>query len=74
MNWFRSRAEAGVIIASWLERFNTVRPHSSLGYRTPRVFAEKYRNEPSASEPATGRDGLALEARLGRAIAEMVLG
>ena len=56
MEWFRSRTEARVVIASWLEHFNTVRPHSSLGYLTPRVFAAKCRNEPSPSEPATGGD------------------
>ena len=55
MEWFRSRTEARVVIASWLEHFNTVRPHSSLGYLTPRVFAAKCGNEPSPSEPSTGR-------------------
>jgi putative transposase len=27
MEWFRSRAEASVVIDSWLKHFNTVRPH-----------------------------------------------
>jgi len=55
MEWFRSRAEARVVIVSWLEHFNTVRPHWSLCYLTPRVVAEKCRNEPSSSQPSTGR-------------------
>ena len=35
LEWFRSRAEAKVVIESWRRHFNEVRPHSSLGYRTP---------------------------------------
>ena len=35
LEWFRSRAEAKVIIESWRQHFNPVRPHSSLGYLTP---------------------------------------
>jgi transposase InsO family protein len=27
--------------AAWKEQYNTVRPHSSLGYRTPREFSEQ---------------------------------
>ena len=70
MEWFRSRAEAKVVIASWLKHFNTVRPHSSLGYLTPGAFAEKCRNEASASEPATGRDAAVLGACAPRPVAQ----
>ena len=32
LEWFRSRAEAKVIIEQWRRHYNEVRPHSSLGY------------------------------------------
>jgi putative transposase len=38
MEWFRSRTEARVLIEIWRRHYNEVRPHSSLGYRTPREF------------------------------------
>ncbi|MEM7252743.1 MAG: IS3 family transposase [Pseudomonadota bacterium] len=38
MEWFRSRAEAKVIIETWRRHYNEVRPHSSLGYMTPDEF------------------------------------
>ncbi len=38
LEWFRSRAEAKVLIESWRRHFNEVRPHSSLGYMTPNEF------------------------------------
>lgn len=38
MEWFRSRAEAKVVIESWRRHYNDVRPHSSLGNLTPTVF------------------------------------
>jgi putative transposase len=39
LEWFRSRVEAKVVIEKWRQHFNTVRPHSSLGYLTPSQFA-----------------------------------
>jgi len=39
LEWFRSRAEAKVIIETWRRHYNEVRPHSSLGYLTPDAFA-----------------------------------
>ena len=39
--WFSSMWEARVVIESWRKFYNTERPHSSLGYRTP---AEVYRD------------------------------
>lgn len=36
--WFRNRMEAKVIIEDWRNHYNTVRPHSSLGYKTPIEF------------------------------------
>ena len=35
LEWFRSRAEAKVVIESWRRHYNKERPHSSLGYLTP---------------------------------------
>ena len=35
LEWFRSRAEAIVVIESWRQHYNEIRPHSSLGYLTP---------------------------------------
>jgi putative transposase len=42
MEWFRSRAEARVLIEIWRRHYNDVRPHSSLEYRTPREFRDHY--------------------------------
>ena len=39
LEWFRSRAEAKVVIEQWRRHYNEVRPHSSLGYLTPAPFA-----------------------------------
>lgn len=35
---FRNRREAAVAIEEWRRHYNEVRPHSSLGYRTPLEF------------------------------------
>jgi putative transposase len=55
LEWFRSRAEAKVVIESWRRHYNEVRPHSSLGYLTPAEFAVKIGSQDAASEQATGR-------------------
>mgnify|MGYP001208389484 CR=1 len=39
--WFRNRLEATVIIEHWRTHYNTVRPHFSLGYKTPIEFKSK---------------------------------
>ena len=36
--WFRNRLEAKVVIEDWRNHYNEVRPHSSLGYKTPMEF------------------------------------
>ena len=41
LEWFRSRAEAVAIIETWRSHYNLVRPHSSLGYRTPEEFSRQ---------------------------------
>jgi putative transposase len=53
LEWFRSRAEAKVIIETWRRHYNEVRPHSSLGYLTPNEFAALQAN--AALRHATGR-------------------
>ena len=40
LEWFRSRREARVIIETWRQHYNQVRPHSSLDYRTPVEFVD----------------------------------
>jgi len=37
---FRNLAHARVVIRDWTHDYNTNRPHSALGYETPRAFAE----------------------------------
>jgi len=53
MEWFRSRAEAAAIIASWRTHYNDVRPHSSLGYLTPNEFKRKYTDSNSTRRGPT---------------------
>jgi len=38
-HWFACVAEARVVIEAWRRDYNTVRPHTALGYRTPEQFA-----------------------------------
>lgn len=38
VEWFKSRQEAKVVIESWRNHYNSVRPHSSLNYKTPTDF------------------------------------
>ena len=46
LEWFRSRAEAKVIIEAWRRHYNDVRPHSSLGNLTLREFINQSTREP----------------------------
>ncbi len=45
LEWFRSRAEAKVVIEMWRRHYNQIRPHSSLGYLTPAAFAAKVKKQ-----------------------------
>lgn len=47
-NWFVSLEDARKIIETWRVDYNTVRPHSSLGYLTPEEFAAN-----AAARPAS---------------------
>jgi len=40
--WFLPLLDAQVVIADWRLQYNTQRPHSSLGYKTPAAFAAQY--------------------------------
>jgi putative transposase len=39
LQWFRNLADATALIEAWRVDYNTVRPHSALGNRTPEQFA-----------------------------------
>ena len=68
LEWFRSRAEAKVIIEEWRRHFNEVRPHSSLGYLTPNEFVA--RGTRPAPRNATGRDAAVHVASAPRPVAQ----
>ena len=38
MEWFRTRAEACLVIETWRKEYNQIRPHSSLSYQTPNEY------------------------------------
>ena len=42
LEWFRSRAEAKVVIETWRRHYNHVRPHQSLKDLTPIEFKTRY--------------------------------
>ncbi len=41
VSWFQNLFDARRKIAAWRTEYNEERPHSSLGYRTPKQFAEE---------------------------------
>jgi putative transposase len=51
-NWFVSLAEARQVIEAWRVDYNTARPHSSLGYRTPEEFAAEIGGEKGCGKGA----------------------
>jgi putative transposase len=55
-NWHTSLGDARRIIEAWRVDYNTVRPHSSLGYRTPEEYAAEVAARP-APPPHAGRLG-----------------
>ena len=67
LEWFRSRAEAKVVIEQWRRHYNEVRPHSSLGYLTPPAFAGQIAR--TAPRDATGRDAEAPHTAASRPVA-----
>ncbi len=55
LEWFRSRAEATVVIETSRRHYNEVRPHSSLGYLTPAEFVAGKLSGNAATAKETGR-------------------
>ena len=51
-HWFTVLAEARTLIEQWRQDYNEQRPHSSLGNRTPREFAQ------AAASPHGGCEGM----------------
>ena len=43
--WFTTLKEARQIIEEWRISYNTKRPHSSLGYLPPEVWAKRHAND-----------------------------
>ena len=46
---FTDLQHARRVIAAWIHRYNTVRPHSALGYSTPRQVAERHKSVTAAA-------------------------
>ena len=58
---FFTIGQARVILARWVDDYNTERPHSSLGYATPAAFAAELEQQragltPPVASPALMRD------------------
>jgi putative transposase len=49
LHHFESFEEAEQVIAAWIDRYNTERHHSALGYLTPRVWREQFYQLPQAA-------------------------
>ena len=41
MEWFKNRMDAKVVIESWRQHYNEIRPHSGLGQLTPMEFKQQ---------------------------------
>ncbi|NOH04934.1 MAG: IS3 family transposase [Chloroflexi bacterium] len=54
--WFSSLLDAQVVIEEWRLHYNTQRPHSALGYKTPANFAAQFNTQflPAQSLIPTG--------------------
>jgi len=48
---FASMTEARVIIDNWLDEYNTVRPHGSLGGMTPETFLQRWAEQNIDQQP-----------------------
>jgi putative transposase len=68
LEWFRSRAQAKVIIEAWRRHYNEVRPHSTLDYLTPNEFVAQAARP--APRNATGRGAAVDGASAPRPVAE----
>jgi putative transposase len=75
VEWFRSREEARIVIATWRKHYNEDRPHSSLGNLTPVEYAARLargelvaQSAPPPPSPAMGRYGASIWVRPAAAI------
>ncbi len=50
-HWFVSLRHAKALIEDWRQEYNKERPHSSLGYRTPRQFVKELLTADSLAIP-----------------------
>jgi putative transposase len=57
-NWFTSIDHARAVIATWRRDYNEVRPHSTIGDRTPSEFAKTLRESGQISPNTTSSDKL----------------
>ncbi len=48
-HWFISMRHARQVIEEWRQEYNGERPHSSLGYLTPKQFAQSFLTADSMS-------------------------
>jgi putative transposase len=55
---FDTLLEAKMLIERWRQAYNTIRPHSSLGYRAPAPEATQPCSFASATPPQTNRAGM----------------
>ena len=56
VSWFRNLFDARRQADLWRRDYNEVRPHSSLGYRTPQAFAEGWNSVTSLSTGCPKRE------------------
>ncbi len=54
--WFANLHEARIVIEQWRWEYNTQRPHSSLGYRTPAEVGAEARAQTALRLSAEGRE------------------
>ena len=69
VEWFRSRAEAKVVIETWRRHYNGVRPHSGLNYLTPAEFVARGASVADRAK-ARGRSAAISEVSAARPLAE----
>jgi putative transposase len=60
VSWFPNLFDARRQIETWRGHYNTDRPHSSLGYRTPEEFAALNRADPLPHAPIPAQAGVAI--------------
>ena len=57
---FHNREHARALVRLYARQYNERRPHSSLGYQTPREFAAKWRGENEEKDGCAGGGGVRL--------------